>query len=1661
MLKEIIIHVHSVKETIASYHVKPHATKSVHIQAHTDVKYEFIEKSSGYAPENIATKRVGKDLHIAFEGNDINDPDLIIDDYYDHMGEVLTGKAEDGLYYDYVPESAQTSDAVSGLHDGAFAGQALGGDGFMTPLWIEAGSFGLGTLGIVAGIGGIAAAAGGGGGGSTNHAPILAETDVTGEVTEDDTVTAYLTDTGTIAFTDVDSSDTHTVSVTHVDTLGILTAVVSDSADTVTWNYTVPNIDVQYLAEGEEKIETFNVTLSDGHGGTDVQTVTITLTGTNDQPVIDSITTTGGLTEVAGTGVGTTELSATGTMTISDLDDTDTVTMSETYNNDIAWSGGAITTDQLSAAQITAIIDGFVLDDTGALAIDDTTNTVDSSWTYTTSQDLNFLAAGETLTFSYEVMATDDSGVAANEDSATQTVTITLTGTNDQPVIDSITTTGGLTEVAGTGVGTTELSATGTMTISDLDDTDTVTMSETYNNDIAWSGGAITTDQLSAAQITAIIDGFVLDDTGALAIDDTTNTVDSSWTYTTSQDLNFLAAGETLTFSYEVMATDDSGVAANEDSATQTVTITLTGTNDQPVIDSITTTGGLTEVAGTGVGTTELSATGTMTISDLDDTDTVTMSETYNNDIAWSGGAITTDQLSAAQITAIIDGFVLDDTGALAIDDTTNTVDSSWTYTTSQDLNFLAAGETLTFSYEVMATDDSGVAANEDSATQTVTITLTGTNDQPVIDSITTTGGLTEVAGTGVGTTELSATGTMTISDLDDTDTVTMSETYNNDIAWSGGAITTDQLSAAQITAIIDGFVLDDTGALAIDDTTNTVDSSWTYTTSQDLNFLAAGETLTFSYEVMATDDSGVAANEDSATQTVTITLTGTNDQPVIDSITTTGGLTEVAGTGVGTTELSATGTMTISDLDDTDTVTMSETYNNDIAWSGGAITTDQLSAAQITAIIDGFVLDDTGALAIDDTTNTVDSSWTYTTSQDLNFLAAGETLTFSYEVMATDDSGVAANEDSATQTVTITLTGTNDQPVIDSITTTGGLTEVAGTGVGTTELSATGTMTISDLDDTDTVTMSETYNNDIAWSGGTITTDQLSAAQITAIIDGFVLDDTGALAIDDTTNTVDSSWTYTTSQDLNFLAAGETLTFSYEVMATDDSGVAANEDSATQTVTITLTGTNDQPEVSAVAVSQNETLGSGDTVINGSFIVNDLDSTDTTHRFEVESINFNDIESGYELTGPIQYIDADGSISVVFMQVKLPVGVDIDDISLDRVQVLNDGTFQFIGDFNALSSTDELVVKFKYTADDLNGFDGTDGINASSISDAGWVSLTVTGTNDAATVSSETKVVSETNTAITTGGTLTSTDIDNPDNTFTANTIIGTNGTFSINTAGVWTFTANSAFDSLNVGDSISETFNVTSIDGTPSTVIVQINGTNDAATVSSETKVVSETNTAITTGGTLTSTDIDNPDNTFTANTIIGTNGTFSINTAGVWTFTANSAFDSLNVGDSISETFNVTSIDGTPSTVIVQINGTNDAATVSSETKVVSETNTAITTGGTLTSTDIDNPDNTFTANTIIGTNGTFSINTAGVWTFTANSAFDSLNVGDSISETFNVTSIDGTPSTVIVQINGTNDGPVAVSDIGATNENASVTIDVLANDTDLDNGTYIYT
>src|SRR5258706_5839512 len=104
------------------------------------------------------------------------------------------------------------------------------------------------------------------------------------------------------------------------------------------------------------------------------------------------------------------------------------------------------------------------------------------------------------------------------------------------------------------------------------------------------------------------------------------------------------------------------------------------------------------------------------------------------------------------------------------------------------------------------------------------------------------------------------------------------------------------------------------------------------------------------------------------------------------------------------------------------------------------------------------------------------------------------------------------------------------------------------------------------------------------------------------------------------------------------------------------------------------------------------------------------------------------------------------------------------------------------------------------------------------------------------------------------------------------------------------------------------------------------------------------------------------------------------------GVWTYTLNNnntAVQALNVGGTLTDTFSVTTIDGTAKTVTVTINGANDAAVISG-----TKTGTVIEAGasngggtptatGTLTDTDVDNTPNTFTVASGSASHGTYSM------------------------------------------------------------------------------------
>ncbi len=1225
----------------------------------------------------------------------------------------------------------------------------------------------------------------------------------------------------------------------------------------------------------------------------------------------------------------------------------------------------------------------------------------DGSWTFTANSAFDNLNVGDSVNETFNV---------TSEDGTPTTVQITINGTNDAATVSSDTQT--LTETDA------PLVTTGTLTSTDPDNTD---------------------NSFTPATINGTIGDLVL-------------LADGSWTFTANSAFDNLNVGDSVNETFNV---------TSEDGTPTTVQITINGTNDAATVSSDSQT--LTETDA------PLVTTGTLTSTDPDNTDNSFTPATINGTIgdlvlladgSWTftanaafdhlnvgdsvnetfnvtseDGTPTTVQITingtndAATVSSDAQTLTETDaplvtTGTLTSTDVDNTdnsftpattngtigdlvllADGSWTFTANSAFDNLNVGDSVNETFNV---------TSEDGTPTTVQITINGTNDAATVSSDSQTLVETDAP--------LVTTGTLTSTDVDNTD---------------------NSFTPATINGTIGDLVL-------------LADGSWTFTANSAFDNLNVGDSVNETFNV---------TSEDGTPTTVQITINGTNDAATVSSDAQT--LTETDA------QLITTGTLTSTDVDNTDnsftpatingtigdlvlladgswTFTANSAFDNlnvgdsvnetfNVTSEDGTPTTVQITingtndAATVSSDSQTLVETDaplitTGTLTSTDVDNAdnsftpatitgtigdlvllADGSWTFTANSAFDNLNVGDSVNETFNV---------TSEDGTPTTVQITINGTNDAATVSSDSQT--LTETDA------PLVTTGTLTSTDVDNAD---------------------NSFTPANITGTIGDLVL-------------LADGSWTFTANSAFDNLNVGDSVNETFNV---------TSEDGTPTTVQITINGTNDAATVSSDAQTLVET--DAPLVTTGTLTSTDVDNTDNS--FTPATINgtigdlvlladgswtftansaFDNLNVGDSVNETFNVTSEDGTPTTV--QITINGTNDAATVSSDA-QTLTETDAPLVTT-GTLTSTDPDNTDNSFTPATINGTigdlvllaDGSWTFTANSAFDnlnvgdsvnetfnvtsedgtPTTVQITINGTNDAATVSSDSQTLTETDAPLVTTGTLTSTDVDNTDNSFIPATINGTIGDLVLLADGSWTFTANSAFDNLNVGDSVNETFNVTSEDGTPTTVQITINGTNDAATVSSDSQTLTETDAPLVTTGTLTSTDPDNTDNSFTPATINGTIGDLVLLADGSWTFTANSAFDNLNVGDSVNETFNVTSEDGTPTTVQITINGTNDAATVSSDSQTLTETDAPLITTGTLTSTDVDNTDNSFTPANITGTIGDLVLLADGSWTFTANSAFDNLNVGDSVNETFNVTSEDGTPTTVQITINGSNDGPV---------------------------------
>lgn len=180
-----------------------------------------------------------------------------------------------------------------------------------------------------------------------------------------------------------------------------------------------------------------------------------------------------------------------------------------------------------------------------------------------------------------------------------------------------------------------------------------------------------------------------------------------------------------------------------------------------------------------------------------------------------------------------------------------------------------------------------------------------------------------------------------------------------------------------------------------------------------------------------------------------------------------------------------------------------------------------------------------------------------------------------------------------------------------------------------------------------------------------------------------------------------------------------------------------------------------------------------------------------------------------------------------------------------------------------------------------------------------------------------------------------------------------------------------------------------------------------------------------------------------------------TFTANSStGAFIFNANdAAYNSLAAGATQNVTFDYTVTNGSTTstaTATIVVTGVNDAAVIGGATtaSVTEDTNVVggnLTATGLLTVTDVDTGQASFTAATTTSALGTFTIDASGAYTYTAsnsNAAIQALNTGQTLTDTFSVSSKDGTTSSVVITINGLSEPVLLSLDSGYPGDDNSV-------------------
>ena len=1340
---------------------------------------------------------------------------------------------------------------------------------------------------------------------------------------------------------------------------------------------------VQGLGVGESLTETFTFTVTDNHGGTGSNTLTVTINGTNDAPTVAAAT--------AAIAEDTAAISGTLPAPV-DPDLHDVVSFAPQAN-----TAGLYGTFSVNA---------------------------DGNYTYTLNNALpavQGLGVGEKLTDTFTYTVSDGHGGTASN-----TLTVTVNGTNDAPTVSAATAT----------IAEDTASVSGTLpTPVDADIHDTVTFSPQTNTPGLY---------------------------GTLSVDASGN-----YTYTLNNGLpavQGLGVGESLTETFTYAISDGRGGTGSN-----TLTVTINGTNDIPVLAATTVniaegtavTNGtlpmptdadvhdvvsftpLSNAAGT-YGTFSVDADGNYTYTlntslpavqglgvgeSLTDTFTVTVSDNHGGSsstvitmsINGSNDAPTVAAATAsiAEDTPVVSGSLptpadpdLHDVVSFVPQTNvagrygTFTVDASgnYTYTLNNSLpavQGLGVGESLTDTLTFTVTDNHGATASN-----TLTVTINGTNDAPTVSAA--VNSIFEDTATVSGTLPAPA-------DPDLHDVVSFVPQTN-----TAGLYGTLSVNAS---------------------------GNYTYTLNNALpavQGLGVGDKLTDTFTFTVSDGHGGTASN-----TLTLTINGTNDAPSVGASTASIAKTDVPYSGH---------LVTPTDPDLSDIVTFIPKTN------------ELGSYGRLTLNADGsyvYTLN-TGLLAVinlllnqhltEKFTYTVTDGHGGTASNTLTITISGGGGSLSVEaavnVIAEDSINVSGLLPSPTntglldvisylpQTATVGLYGTLTVNASGGYvyTLNNALPVVQGLGVGE-HLTDTFTFTISNgLGGTVSNTLTLTINgtNDIPTVGAAtavIAEDAVSVSGALPVPTDVDLHDVltflpqtgtvglyGKLTVD-----ANGNYTYILNNALpavQALGVGEHLTDTFTFTVSD-----GHEGTVSNTLTLTIDGTNDIPTVGAAAA----------------VIVEDAVSVSGTLPTPVD-VDVHDVLTFLPLTNKAGLygtltLDANGNYTYVLNN------------ALPAVQGLGVG--------------EKLTDTFTFTVSDGHG--GT-------VSNT--LTLTINGTNDIPTVGAATAVIAED--AVSVSGTLpVPVDADVHDVlTFLPQTgTTGLYGTLMVDASGNYTYVLNNALPAvqgLGVGEKLTDTFSFTVSDGhggtATNTLTLTINGTNDLPSVGAAATVIAE-GTASVSGTLPTPVDVDVHDVlTFLPQTDkAGLYGTLTLDANGNYTYVLNNALPAvqgLGVGEKLTDTFSFTVSDGhggtATNTLTLTINGTNNIPTVGAATAVIAE-DTASVSGTLPVPTDVDVHDvlaflpQTATA----GLYGTLTVDASGNYTYILNNALPAvqgLGVGEKLTDTFSFTVSDGHGGTatnsLTLTINGTNDAPVLVPTILGIAKDIAVTSGTLPLPTDVD-------